>query len=83
MFASKPGMRRSSPMISGIRSEVPPSNGTPSFVPAKPMTAQSPFCAARSSTALSVAFWSRSSSTTLSTFAASISSISGAKLNSL
>ena len=33
-------------MISGIRSVVPPSNGTPSLVPAKPMTAQSPSFAA-------------------------------------
>ena len=38
-------------MISGIRSAVPPSNGTPSRVPANPMTAQSPSFAARSSTA--------------------------------
>ena len=59
-------------MTSGIRSEVPPSNGTPSRVPAKPMTAQSPSFAARSSTAARVAFWSRSSSMTLSTLASSI-----------
>ena len=60
-LASKPGISRSSPRINGIRSAVPPSNGTPSFVPAKPMTAQSPFRAPRSSTAARVAFWSASS----------------------
>ncbi len=37
--ASKPGISRSWPMISGIRSDVPPSNGSPSRVPANPMTA--------------------------------------------
>ena len=44
-------MSRSSPRISGIRSVVPPSNGAPSLVPTKPMTAQSPSFAPRSSTA--------------------------------
>ena len=67
-------------MISGIRSVVPPSNGTPSFVPAKPITAQSPFFAPRSSTAASVEFWSRSSSTTLSILGSSTVSISGLNL---
>ena len=38
-FASKPGIRRSWPMMSGIRSAAPPSNGSPSRVPMKPMTA--------------------------------------------
>ena len=32
-FASKPGISRSWPRISGIRSDVPPSNGSPSRVP--------------------------------------------------
>ena len=79
-LASNPGISRSSPMISGIRSVVPPSNGAPSFVPSKPITAQSPSFAPRSSTAARVAFWSRSSLTTLSTFASSTASISGANL---
>ena len=32
-LASKPGMSRSWPRMSGIRSDVPPSNGSPSRVP--------------------------------------------------
>ena len=71
-WASKPGIRRSSPMTSGIRSLLPPSNGTPSLVPSKPMMAQSPTFAGRSSTAERVAFWSRISSSTVSTLASSI-----------
>ncbi len=67
-------------MISGMRSDEPPSNGVPSFVPTNPITAQSPFRAPRSSTAASVAFWSRSSSTTWSTFASSTVSMSGENL---
>ncbi len=38
-LASKPGIRRSSPMISGIRSAEPPSNGVPSRLPSYLMTA--------------------------------------------
>ena len=38
-WSSKPGISRSSPMMSGIRSDEPPSNGTPSRVPTKPITA--------------------------------------------
>ena len=38
-LASKPGIRRSWPRISGIRSDVPPSNGSPSRVPTNEMTA--------------------------------------------
>ena len=80
MCASKPGIRRSSPITSGIRSVFPPSNATPSFVPSNPMMAQSPTFAGRSSTADRVAFWSLISSSTLSTLASSTVSISGAKL---
>ncbi len=66
-LSSQPGIMRSSPMTSGIRSADPPSNGSPSIVPTNFTLAMSSACAARSSTGRSVACCSRSSPMTCST----------------
>ena len=75
--SSKPGTMRSLPMTSGKRSAAAPSTGSPSRRPSKRMTAKSPSWAGRSSTGTSVACWSRSCSTTWSTWVSVTSSTWG------
>ena len=66
-FASQPGIMRSSPITSGSRSALPPSNGSPSMVPTNFTAATSPSAAGRSSIGRRVACSWRSSVMTPST----------------
>jgi hypothetical protein len=58
---SQPAIMRFSPITSGIRSALPPSNGSPSIVPANLTLAMSPSAAVRPSIGFNVACCSRSS----------------------